>query len=152
MTKSSNISGSQTNVLDQFIATTRELLAGDDPDRFATGIRMFFETNPEIVDLLFPGMRLVLRPLTPKERGRIAIAAANAERQRKRRQHLATVIPAIRRLRAENSAISLREIGERLDKQNIPPVRAKKWTARSVQLVLKEMEDANQSHETGIRD
>lgn len=121
----------------------QQLKTSASTDDLIRAMREFFAACPENLAALLPNMIATRRPMTPKERGQIALAAANTKKRELRASRLEHIIPVIRRLQRSNPAISIREIGARLDEMAIAPVRSKHWTPRSVMLVLKEIDDGD---------
>ena len=109
------------------------------PSTIVAILREHLAAHPESIEELAPGMKLVPRPLTPKERARSAVPAMNAARRRYHDERLKIVGDIIRRLVRENPAISKGEIAAVLRKtDHTPSTKRTQWRASDVARIIKE--------------
>ncbi|MBA8881655.1 hypothetical protein [Phyllobacterium myrsinacearum] len=92
--------------------------------------------DPELIEQIVPGKKLVDRKMTPVERSKIATKAASELRSQEAEKRDQTVLPILREAIAANPAISLRELAAILNKSGIYPLRAKSWSPVVVNNIL----------------
>ncbi|RWB95598.1 MAG: hypothetical protein EOQ56_28025 [Mesorhizobium sp.] len=100
-------------------------------------IREELEKNPDLIEELAPGMKLVPRKMSSAERSRLMTAAGAKAREQAARERYAVALPHVKRATEANPAITLREIAKVLDDAGVKPLRADKWSAPSVLNLLK---------------
>ncbi|WLR90931.1 hypothetical protein [Shinella zoogloeoides] len=103
-------------------------------------IKSLLAIDPTLIEDLAPGMRLVRRPMTAKERGRMAIPAMNAARRAYHEEMvlaLAPVVGDVRRLKPDANG---HEIAIELNRTAYGPSKTRKeWTYADVRRLLKEL-------------
>lgn len=103
-------------------------------------VKQALAADPTLIERLAPGMTLIRRPMTPKERGAAAIPAMNAARRKYHEEMIAALVPVIANVRRLKSDASGHEIAIELNKTNYGPAKYRKeWTYVDVRRLLKEL-------------
>ena len=103
-------------------------------------IKRLLAIDPTLIEDLAPGMKLVRRPMTPKERGATAVPAMNAARKAYHQEMMAALIPVIHNVRRLKPDANGHEIAIALNRTTYGPSKSRKeWTYADVRRLLKEI-------------
>jgi hypothetical protein len=100
-------------------------------------IRDHIAAHPPTIEQLFPGKKLVDRPMTRKQITELAGRAAAKTHEERTRERYARIVPVIKELLAEDPHMALSEIAQALDARGIKPSKAQKWNTSSVLFIMK---------------
>lgn len=103
-------------------------------------VKSALAADPTLIDHIAPGMVLVRRPMTPKERGAAAIPAMNAARRKYHEEMKTALLPVIVNVRRLKADANGHEIAIELNKTDYGPAKYRKeWTYVDVRRLLKEL-------------
>lgn len=108
-----------------------------DPDHAMDLIAECLAERPELIEELAPGKRLAKKPITKKERNERMFAASLASREKQARARRERALPLIKAAMKKKPDITLRQLASVLDRAGIKPQRSERWSAASVQLMMR---------------
>ena len=117
------------------------LESGADADKVVDLVNEFLQANPSIIEEILPGMKLVKKPMTRKERAYRALSAMQVEKERKRRERAQQAGPIIRRILQVQPAISKVKLGNWLIAEGIKPPRSDHWSAPALTRLLEDVKE-----------
>lgn len=104
-------------------------------------IRRALTDDPSLISEIMPGMKLVPRKMTPKERGKVAVLAMNLARQKNHEAVVQAATPIVHLVRKLRPIASGHEIALALNSkcEYGPSKRRRMWTYADVRRLLKEI-------------
>jgi hypothetical protein len=99
-------------------------------------VELALQKNPSLIEELVPGMKLVPRKMSSKERAVLMSIGGAKARASKAKERYEVALPYIKAALEANPAISLRGLADILDAAGVKPMRADKWSAPSVVWIL----------------
>ena len=115
-------------------------MAEGSPALLISWFRQHLSADPALIEALLPGYTLTKRPMTPKERGLIAVPAMNATRRKNRQATLSAALPVVTRARQLKPDADGHEIARELNRAGIPPsTKRTEWTYIDVRRLMKEL-------------
>lgn len=110
------------------------------PSIFIQWFRKHLTADPALIEELVPGMMLVRKPMTPKERATMAIPAMNTARKVYHEEMVAALAPVISDIRRLKADANGHEIAITLNTTAYGPSKSRKeWTYADVRRLLKEL-------------
>jgi len=103
-------------------------------------IKDLLAIDPTLIEDLAPGMMLLRRPMTAKERGALAIPAMNAAKRAYHEEMLRALTPVVLNIRRLKTDANGHEIAIALNETAYGPSKSRKtWTYADVRRLLKEL-------------
>ncbi|QIG69173.1 hypothetical protein EVB77_139 [Rhizobium phage RHph_N1_10] len=99
-------------------------------------LREAFTTNPDLIQDVCPGKRLVRIRMTPAERTKVAAQAAAEKAQEAAAARYLVIVPIIQEILNDDPDASLAQIKRVLDKSGVTPVRSAKWSRASINFIM----------------
>ena len=93
--------------------------------------------NPDAVEELAPGKRLVAIPVSLEERAKRLRAGAMTANRELTQTNDAKLLPIVQKAKSDNPTITIREIATLLDEYGVKPRRGDKWSPATVAVFLK---------------
>lgn len=110
-----------------------------DAEHVITAIREGVESDPTIIEQLFPGKMLAARRMTVNERTRMAGKASAQARRREADDRYAAVKPIVQQILADDPDATLAKIATALDKSGVKPNRSDTWSRATVNYIINRM-------------